>query len=163
MTFAEALTNFLVALKGREPEPTPEVVPFDPLAREKAALDYLHNPPKRIADQLKPKEEYSMDPVTITLIINGLVTLIKACRDEDTEVNDDVLVARARGAAGVRAIRKSARQAGLRGRRFRNAVRESVEEVRGMSDQEIKDEFINAPEMEKDEDGNDGIDYDLFS
>lgn len=112
--------------------------------------------------QPQPKEDYSMDPVTITLIINGLVTLIKACRDEDPEVNDDVLVARARGAAGVRAIRKSARKAGLRGRRFRMAVRESVDEVRAMSDDEIREEFLNAPEFEKDEDGNDGIDYDLF-
>jgi hypothetical protein len=112
----------------------------------------------------KPEQptEYKMDPATITLIISGLVTLIKMCRDEDPEVNDDVLVSRARGAAGVRAIRKSARKAGLRGRRFRNAVRESVDELRNMSDDEIKEEFVNAPEMEQDEDGNDGIDYDLF-
>jgi hypothetical protein len=159
MNFTQALTQFLVALKGRE---TPKIVEYPtPMADDmKKALDRLKNPPKPI--YLEPQEEYSMDPVTITLIINGLVTLIKACRDQDPEVNDDQLVASARGAAGVRAIRKSARKAGLRGRRFRDAVRESVDEVRAMSDDEIKEEFLNAPEFEKDEDGNDGIDYDLF-
>lgn len=104
-----------------------------------------------------------MDPATITLIISALVTFAKLCRDEDPEVTDDVLVQRARGAAGVRAIRKSVRATGLRGRRFRNAVRESVQELKNMSDEEIKAEILNAPELEKDEDGNDGIDYDLFA
>lgn len=103
-----------------------------------------------------------MDPVTITLIISGLVTLVKLCRDKEPEVTDDLLVERARGASGVRAIRKSAKAAGLHGRRYRNAVRQAVLELQNMTDEEIKEEILTAPELNKDEDGNDGLDYDFF-
>lgn len=102
-----------------------------------------------------------MDPVTIIALISAILPLIQKCR-EDRNPTDEELVAAARGRQGVFAIRKANRQKGLRGRRFRDANRDAINELAAMSDEELLEQVINAPEFEKDEDGNDGIDYDLF-
>jgi hypothetical protein len=100
--------------------------------------------------------------MTIVALISAILPLIQKCR-QDNNPTDDELVSAARGAQGVFAIRRANRANGLRGRKFRNANREAVKELSGMSDDELLEPVINAPEFEKDEDGNDGIDYDLFA
>ena len=103
-----------------------------------------------------------MEIAAILALINGLLPLIQKCR-EDNDPTDDQLVEAARGYQGVMAIRKANRANGLRGRRFRVANRQAVDTLAAMSDEELKEQVINAPEFEKDEDGNDGIDYNLFA
>lgn len=102
-----------------------------------------------------------MDPATISMLITSIVTIVQQCR-KDRNPTDEELVSAARGAQGVLAIRKGLRAQGYRGRRFRLAVRESVDELKQMSDEDIKEQVLNAPEAEVDEDGNDGLAYDLF-
>lgn len=107
------------------------------------------------------KKEYRMDPATIATLITGIVTLIQQCRKE-RERTDDELVSMARGARGVMSIRKTLRAQGLRGRKFRLAQRQAVQELKEMSDEDLLEQVINAPEAEVDDEGNDGLDYDLF-
>jgi len=59
-------------------------------------------------------------------------------------------------------IRKTLRASGLRGRKFREAVHEAWDEVHKMSDDELL-EIIRPPEAEEDENGDEGVDYQLFS
>ena len=61
------------------------------------------------------------------------------------------------------AIRRANRANGLRGRKFRVANREAVSELKSMTDTELMEQIIKAPEFEKDDEGNDGVDYDLFN
>ena len=102
-----------------------------------------------------------MDPLTIIALISAIIPLIQKCR-EDSNTSDDDLLASARGVQGIFVIRRAARASGLRGRKFRNVVRDAVQELRSMSDVDLLEQVINAPEMEADEDGNDGVDYRLF-
>jgi len=102
-----------------------------------------------------------MEIAAILALINGILPLIKKCR-EDNDPTDEELVGAARSAQGVFAIRRTNRKLGLRGRRFRTANREAVDQLASMSDEELLEQVINAPEFEKDEDGYDGLDYDLF-
>lgn len=105
--------------------------------------------------------EKTMDPATTAMLITAIVTLVQQCR-KDRNYTDDQLIEAARGAQGVLTIRRGLRAQGLRGRRFRSAVREAVVELKLMSDDDIREQILNAPEIEKDEDGNDGLVYDLF-
>jgi len=145
------------------PAPNRTPPPYNPMMREELAIDLLLNPPKRISDKLlaPPKKETNMEIAAILALINGLLPLIKKCRDGGSD--DDQILASARGYQGVMAIRKSNRANGLRGRRFRVANREAVDTMAAMTDEELLEQVINAPEFEKDEDGNDGLDYDLFA
>jgi len=115
-------------------------------------------PSKSIQPVLK---ESTIDPVTIMALISAVLPLVQKCRAD--KKTDDELLSSARGAQGVFAIRRAARANGLIGRRFRTTVRQAVSELKTMTDDELLEQVINAPEMEKDEDGNDGIDYDLFN
>jgi len=103
-----------------------------------------------------------MDPATILALISAILPLIQKCRDGDAPTTDDDLLASARGAQGVFAIRRGLRVQGFRGRQFRQANRDAVSELKSMSDDELMEHVIRAPEMEEDEDGKDGVDYDIF-
>lgn len=109
----------------------------------------------------KTTKEQTMNSIAILALISAILPLVKKCR-EDSNPTDEELVASARGVRGVFAIRRAARANGLRGRRFRTTVREAIGEMKNMSDDDLLEQVINAPEMEEDEDGNDGLDYDLF-
>ncbi len=103
-----------------------------------------------------------MDPVALLALISAILPLIQQCRDEDSPPKDEELLRAARGAQGVFAIRRGLRAQGFRGRRFRQVNRDAVNELKSMSDDDLMEHIIRAPEMEEDEDGKDGIDYDIF-
>lgn len=103
-----------------------------------------------------------MDPVTIAFLVKGAITLYQVCRKDSTgPTTDEEMIKATRGRPGLMGIRKTLKASGLRGRKFREAVREAWDEVQIMPDDELL-EMIRPPEAEEDDEGNDGIDYDLF-
>lgn len=109
-----------------------------------------------------PIKEVTIDPVTIIALISAILPMIQKCREDDRPPTDEELLRVSRGAQGVFAIRRGLRAQGLRGRKFRVAARQAVDELKNMSDNDLMEQVIHAPEMEEDDEGHDGIDYQLF-
>lgn len=108
--------------------------------------------------------ETTMDPATLIALFTTFATIIQKCRDEqDVEPTDDELISAARGGRGVRTIRKGLRAQGFRGRKFRTAQKQVIAELADMDDAELLEQVIRAPEMEADDEGFNGLDYNIFA